>query len=88
MTHNPRDLTDAGKAEVALVLPRNYGWGMRHSEDWIWGFWGPDEKSPQIWEISRKLLSQYGTRLDIVYDDPAFPVEGKYPLIYYWSQTI
>ncbi len=88
VTHNPRDLTDAGKAEVALVLPRNYGWGMRHSEDWIWGFWGPDEKSPQIWEISRKLLSQYGTRLDIVYDDPAFPVEGKYPLIYYWNQTI
>ena len=79
---------DAGQAEAVFVLPRNYGWGMRHPEDWIWGFWGPDAKSPLIWENSRKLLSQYGTRLDIVYDDPAFPVEGKYPLIYYWNQTI
>src|SRR4030042_715204 len=61
------------QAEVALVLPKNYGWGMRNPSDSIWGFWGPDERSPQIWEISRKLLAQYGLRLDIVYDDPAFP---------------
>ncbi|MCX8152915.1 MAG: hypothetical protein N3E52_00605 [Candidatus Bathyarchaeota archaeon] len=87
VTQNPREET-GGQADAVLVLPRNYGWGMRHPEDWIWGFWGPDAKSPLIWENSRKLLSQYGTRLDIVYEDPAFPVEGKYPLIYYWNQTI
>jgi len=87
VARNPRK-TSESQAEVALVLPRNYGWGMRHPEDWIWGFWGPDEKSPQIWEISRKLLTQYGIGLDIVYDDPAFPVTGKYPLIYYWNQTV
>lgn len=86
-TQKPRK-ADAGQAEAVFVLPRNYGWGMRHPEDWIWGFWGPDAKSPLIWENSRKLLSQYGTSLDIVYDDPAFPVEGKYSLIYYWNQTI
>ena len=85
---NPRNMPDVDQAEVAFELPRNYGWGIRHPEDWIWGFWGPDEKSPQIWENSRKLLSQYGIRLDIVYDDPAFPVTGKYPLIYYWNQTV
>ena len=78
---------EASQTEAALVLPRNYGWGMRHSDDRLW-YWGPDENSPQIWEISRKLLSQYGLRLDIVYDDPAFPVEGKYTRIYYWNQTI
>jgi len=87
VAQNPRK-TSESQAEVALVLPINYGWGMRHPEDRIWGFWGPDEKSPQIWEISRKLLSQYGTRLDIVYDDPAFPVTGKYSQIYYWNQTV
>jgi len=79
--------TKASRAEAALVLPRNYGWGMRHPDDRLW-FWGPDEKSPQIWEISRKLLSQCGLHLDIVYEDPAFPVAGKYPRIYYWNQTI
>jgi hypothetical protein len=75
-------------AEAVLVLPRNYGWGMRHPDDKIWGWWGPDEKSPQIWDISRQLLEQYGTSLDIVYDDPAFPAEGSYKTVYYWNQTL
>jgi hypothetical protein len=87
VAQNPRKASES-QAEVAFVLPKNYGWGMRHPEDWIWGFWGPDAKSPQIWENSRKLLLQYGIRLDIVYDDPAFPVAGKYPLIYYWNETL
>ena len=84
---NLRTIPDSSQAEAALVLPRNYGWGMRDPEDRIW-YWGPDEKSPQIWELSRNLLSQYGIHLDIIYDDPAFPVTGKYPRIYYWNQTI
>jgi len=75
------------EAVAVLVLPRNYGWGMRNPDDIIWGFWGPDEKSAQIWEISRKLLSQYGSRLDIAYDDPEFPIAGEYSQIYYWNQT-
>jgi hypothetical protein len=87
VAQNPRKVSEC-QAEAAFVLPRNYGWGMRHPEDWIWGFWGPDEKSPQIWENSRKLLEQYGIRLDIIYDDPAFPVTDKYPLTYYWNQTL
>jgi hypothetical protein len=60
------------KADAALVLPKNYGFGLRRPDDKIWGFWGPDEKSSQIWELSQKLLAQYGFSLDIIYDDPAF----------------
>ena len=85
---NPEVIHDSTKAEAILVLPKNYGWGMRNPQDKIWAFWGPDEKSHQIWTLSRQLLTQYGTSLDIVYDDPAFPVTGKYPKIYYWNQTI
>ena len=84
---NPRKTSET-QAEAVLVLPKNYGWGMRNPNDWIWGFWGPDEKSSLIWQNSRKLLSQYGTNLDIVYEDPAFPVTGKYQQIYYWNQTL
>lgn len=84
---NPEVVHGKIEAEAALVLPRNYGWGMRRPDDRIWGWWGPDEKSPQIWAISRQLLSQYGLRLDIVLEDPAFPIEGVYPQIYYWNQA-
>jgi hypothetical protein len=83
-----RYVPNLSEADAALVLPRNYGWGMRNPDDKIWGMWGPDEKSAKIWEISRKLLSDYGLRLDIVYDDPAFPLADKYPKVYYWNETV
>lgn len=83
----PNSAKPQAQASAVLVLPKNYGWGMRHPQDRIW-LWGPDDKCPQIWDISRKLLEQYGTSLDIVYDDPNFPIEGKYENIYYWNQTL
>ena len=49
------------KPDVVLVLPRNYGWGMRHPDDRIW-FWGPDEKTQKIWEFSRELILQHGLK--------------------------
>jgi hypothetical protein len=86
MEHNPEKY---GKtvAETALVLPENYGWGMRNSEDRIWGYWGPDEKSPQIWNITQNLLDQYGLALDIVYDDPNYPLTELYTKIVCWNST-
>lgn len=76
-----------GKPDVALVLPSNYGWGMRNPQDTIWGMWGPDGKSAQIWQNTQKLLSEYGLRLDIVYDDTAYPVAGRYNRVYLWNDT-
>ena len=75
------------KPEAVLVLPQNYGWAMRNPNDKIWGLWGPDEKSEQIWQVSRSLIEEYGTSLDMVYEDPQFGVEGKYSKIFYWNQT-
>jgi len=75
-------------AEAALILPKDYGWGMRNVNDKIWGFWGPDDKSPLIWNISQTLLNKYGARLDIIYDDAAFPIQGNYSKVYFWNQTI
>jgi len=75
------------EAQATLVLPNNYAWGMRNPDDKIWGYWGPDEKSQQIWELSQDLLDQYGLSLDIVYDDPDFPIADIYQEIYYWNYT-
>jgi hypothetical protein len=79
---------NSAHAEAALVLPYDYGFGMRSPTDKIWGFWGPDDKSPIIWNATQTLLGKYGLGLDIIYDDPAYPVEGNYSKVYYWNQTI
>ena len=87
VVQNAREVHGGVKAEVALVLPRNYGWGMRNPQDTIWGLWDANGTSQQIWTQLQSKLAQYGSRLDIVYDDPAYPVVGKYSQIYYWNQT-
>ncbi len=73
------------KAEVALVLPENYGWGMRTLTDKIWGLWKSDANSPAIWTKTNQLLETYGLKLDIIYNDTAFNFEEKYSNIYYWD---
>ena len=75
------------KAEAVLVLPKDYGWGMRNPNDTIWGLWNANSSSQQIWTQLQSKLAQFGSRLDIVYDDPAYPVVGKYSQIYFWNQT-
>ncbi len=84
---SPSKENGSSKAEAALVLPENYGWGMRTPDDTLWGVFDADEKSAQIWQISRNLLEQYGIKLDIVYEDPEFPVDGYYSNVFYWNQT-
>ena len=97
ITH--KSFADLSQPEAALVLPKNYGWGMRLPTDteWglraqpdtIWGFWQADEKAQAIASIMGKLLAQYGASLDIVYEDPAYPVsKAGYETVYYWNQTI
>jgi hypothetical protein len=82
-----KSFADLSQPEAALVLPRNYGWGIRHPTDTIWGFWQPDEKAPIIGDAMSKLLAQYGASLDIVFEDPAYPVsKAGYKTVYYWNK--
>jgi hypothetical protein len=84
-----QSLTVNNQPEAVLVLPHDYGWGMRNPNEPIWGLWAPDGTSAQIWSITQKLLTRYGTGLDIVYDDAQFPVAGKgYQQVYFWNQTV
>jgi len=84
-----KKFTDLSSPEAVLVLPKNFGWGMRQPNDTIWGFWTSDYRTQQTATITSKLLVQYGARLDIVYDDAAYPVTKiGYKSIYYWNSTI
>ena len=74
--------------QVALVLPKDYGWGIRNMQDRIWGLWPPDDLSPQIWSKMNNLIAEHGLRLDIVYDDPQFSLKGKYSKLYAWNGKV
>jgi hypothetical protein len=73
---------------VALLLPRNYGWGMRDLEDKIWGFWPPDNISSLIWNNMNNLINKFDLNIDIVYDDPQFDLQTKYAETFLWNSTI
>ena len=81
---NPRGTETA---EVAYILPKDYGWGMRHPDDKIWGIWDADEKSSIIWENLNKLETKYGLKLDIIYNDPRYNSKEYYQ-VYLWDATI
>ena len=76
------------KAQVAFVLPTDYGWGMRHINDRMWGLWDADNKSTQIWDNLNKLTDKYGLNLDIVYEDQNVSIQGLYSQTYLWNSTI
>jgi hypothetical protein len=84
----PRDIFGRVNGQVAFVLPKDYGWGMRRPDDNIWGLWPADEKAPLIWENMNKLISQYGLKLDIIYNDPMFNYKEKYSKVFLWNATI
>ena len=86
---NNGKFVDYSAPNAALVLPHNYGWGMRSPNDTIWGFWSADSKSVQIGSAISALLAKYGVSLDIVFEDQTYPVSlGHYKEVYYWNQTI
>jgi hypothetical protein len=80
------------KAEVAYVLPENFGFGFRNPNDTIWGLWSgnTDERTNKIWGDVNQLIDDYGFSLDIVYSDPEFndELQRHYDKIFFWNETI
>ncbi len=75
------------KADMALILPKNYACGMRWKEDKIWGIIDSNDTSQQAWESVQNALSVHGLRFDLVYDDSSFPSSREYPNSIFWNQT-
>jgi len=78
------------EAKVAYVLPMDYGFGFRRADDTIWGLWDADELSEKVWSDVNKLIAQYGSQLDVVYNDPEFieAVKSRYDRLYFWNETV
>ena len=80
----PADLLDG---RVAFVLPRDYGYGFRGSDDKVWGLWENDELSSKVSEDLGLLLEEYGSKLDVIYDD-GLELDGTYKQYFFWNGTI
>lgn len=89
-------------SNVAYVLPENFGYGFRNNHDKLWGLdpylftedtWGSLNATvlaEKVWNDVNQLLTVYGSKLDIIYDDPQFNVnlEWKYDKLFLWNQTL
>ena len=87
VVQNPFESHGSVKAEAAFVLPKDFGSGLRNQQDIVWGLWHPTQENQTVWLRLQDALPNHGQKLDIVYDDPAHPVAGKYSQIIYWNQT-
>lgn len=89
---NPRNDKENVGGQVVLVLPKDYGWGMRRSmqftEDRIWGFWPEDQATLIVGNIMNRLINRYGLQLDIIFDDPRFNYQQMYTKVFFWNSTL
>jgi len=87
---NPRrpEMDGPASTRTAYVLPKDYGWGFRGSEDKVWGLW-VDELSTKIGTSLNYLLHTHHISLDIIYDDSKYYNEiHSYSKLIFWNGTI
>lgn len=72
---------------VAFVLPKDYGYGFRGPDDKIWGLWEADTFSFKISYRLGSLLEEYGTDLDIIYENN-LKLDDFYREYVFWNGTI
>ncbi|MCL1977334.1 MAG: hypothetical protein FWG55_04410 [Candidatus Bathyarchaeota archaeon] len=75
-------------ADTVLVLPQDYGWGMRTPTDNIWGIWPADDKASQILNNVQWFESRRNLQFDIVYEDPQFDYSSLYSRVVSWNTTL
>ena len=80
----PSNLLDG---RVAFVLPKDWAYGFRGPDDKIWGLWETDELASTISEDLGFLLEEYGSKLDVIYDD-GLELDNIYKKYFFWNGTI
>jgi hypothetical protein len=75
-------------SNTAYVLPKDYGYGFRGSNDQIWGLWSSDELSPKVWNEVNGFLASLGVKLDIIYETKELNSGQRYNKLIFWNGTI
>ena len=76
------------KADNAVVLPQDYGFGFRSPDDSVWQYHQADYWTQKMYSDVTSLINQYKSSIDIVYSDPQFQssIQSKYSEILYWPK--
>jgi hypothetical protein len=87
--NNAPSNADYKKVKNAYVLPADYGFGFRNPLDNVWGLWGNDTRTQQIYKDVNNLIKQQGANFDIVCDYPTLTTDtkGRYNTLIYWNGT-
>ncbi len=87
MQDSPRKNRTTGD-RVAYVLPQGYGYGFRGPTDKIWGLWEADNLTDQICKALGNFIIQYGSKLDIIYDEKLDPDNTYgYNKLLFWNSS-
>ncbi|MGO8807199.1 MAG: hypothetical protein ACLQO7_11480 [Candidatus Bathyarchaeia archaeon] len=62
VVENPQE-TNNVKVQNVLVLPENFGGGLRSQSDGKWGIWQANGTSRQVWSTLQSTLHKYGSKL-------------------------
>jgi hypothetical protein len=73
---------------AAYVLAQGFGYGFRSGDDWVWGLWKNETISSRIWNDVNNYSSQYGEKLDIIYEDNPNFSQSNYSRLIYWNGTV
>jgi hypothetical protein len=85
---NPQ-LFGSARAEVAYIMPKDYGFGFRSAQDTIWGLFPSDDISAKVWNDVKTLIDRYGLKLDVLFDDAELDrVKWNYQKLFFWNETL
>ncbi len=65
-------------------MPRDWAYGFRGPDDKIWGLWEADELVSSISVDFGVLLVEYGSKLDVIYDD-GLELDNTYKEYIFWN---
>ena len=87
MERNP-DKHGSLKADRAVVLPQDYGFGFRSPTDSVWQNHQVENWTQKMYMDVTSLINQHNSSVDIVYSDPEFQnsIQTKYCKILYWPR--
>ncbi len=84
---HPRTNSAVGD-RTAYVLPKDYGYGFRRPNDWIWGLFSSDENSSKIWSDVNKWVEENKPLIDVIYEDTLQYGTANYSKLVFWNGTI